>query len=150
MADQTVFADDLAVGARYPLGTFTTDREEIVAFAKQWDPQSFHVDAAAAEAGFFGDVIASGIHSLAIAQRLSVLAVLDDWAVIAGRRLRDVEFLAPVRPDDILDGTLVIEAVDFDHRHRALVSYRVELTNQSAVRVLRLVIEAYVRARPEH
>jgi acyl dehydratase len=91
-------------------------RAELIAFAERWDPQDFHVDPVAAGAGSFGDVIASGEQTLAIFQRLSVLAAEADWAVIAGTRLLDVRFLRPVRPDSTLSGGVRVERTRHDRR----------------------------------
>lgn len=113
-----VYADDLDVGRVYQLDSYTLTEDEIVQFAKTWDPQIFHVDKAAAEAGAYGGLIASGLHTLSIYQRLAVTGSFGEWSVIAGKRLSDVQFLRPVRPGDTLTGTLVIDAVDIDPRSR--------------------------------
>ncbi|MFZ2177329.1 MAG: MaoC/PaaZ C-terminal domain-containing protein, partial [Rhodococcus sp. (in: high G+C Gram-positive bacteria)] len=111
-------------------------------------PQSFHIDKDVAEAGQFGGLIASGIHTIAVYQRLSITRVFANWSVIAGRRLRDVRFLRPVRPNDVLTGTLVIEDIAFDDRSRALLTTSGELVDGDGNRVLSVVVEAYIRARP--
>ncbi|WP_020171306.1 MaoC/PaaZ C-terminal domain-containing protein [Gordonia polyisoprenivorans] len=150
MTDPIVYADDLQPGQRHKLGIHTVSESELVDFASQWDPQAFHVDRAAAESGAFGGLIASGIHSLAIAQRLAVSSVLTSWSVIAGRRLREMEFLAPVRPGDTLSGSMRIESVDLDPRGRGLVTYTTELVNQAGVAVLRFDADVYLRSRGTH
>jgi acyl dehydratase len=67
-------------------------------------------------------VIASGVQTLAIFQRLSVLAAETDWAVIAGTRLLDVRFLRPVRPNSTLSGGVRVDSIEIDQRRqRALV-----------------------------
>ncbi|MFW0793991.1 MaoC/PaaZ C-terminal domain-containing protein [Gordonia sp. CPCC 205515] len=142
------YADDLVVGHRYQLDSYTLDEAELVEFARQWDPQGFHIDAAVADAGAYGGLIASGIHTIAIYQRLSVTGVFDHWSVIAGRTLNDVRFLRPVRPGDTLTGTVLIDAIEFDDRGRALVTTSAEIVNQDGSAVLTLVVDAYVRARP--
>ncbi|MDL9945478.1 MaoC/PaaZ C-terminal domain-containing protein [Gordonia sp. ABSL11-1] len=110
-------------------------------------PQSLHVDAAAAS-GAFGGLIASGIHSLAIFQRLAVQGAFADWQVIAGRRLVDVEFRRPVRPEDALTGSMTIDDIVVDDRGRALVIAAAALVDQDERTVLTTVIEVLVRARP--
>ncbi|MFT4125255.1 MAG: MaoC/PaaZ C-terminal domain-containing protein [Gordonia sp. (in: high G+C Gram-positive bacteria)] len=148
MSEEPVYADDLVVGARWELGTYEVTESAIVGFAADWDPQWFHVDApAAAERSPFGGVIASGLHSLAILQRLSVLGAVGRWAVIAGRRMTNIEFRAPVRPGDVLDGWLVVEAIEVG-QGRALITYSCGLVNRSGRLVLRADVEAYVRTRP--
>jgi acyl dehydratase len=142
------YADDLRIGRVYPLGSYVVSEDELVDFARQWDPQSFHVDAAAAASGAFGGLIASGIHTLAIFQRLAVQGAFADWQVIAGRRLVDVEFRRPVRPGDTLTGSMTIDDIVVDDRGRALVTAAAALVDQDERTVLTTVIEVLVRARP--
>jgi len=143
-----LWADDLAVGQVFEFGTHHVTEEELLDFARQWDPQDFHVDKAAAEKGVYGGLIASGLHTMSIYQRLAVTGVLVKWRVIAGKRLGDVVFLRPVRPGDTLTGSTVIDAIDFDDRNRALVTSSAELRNTDGKPVMRTVVEAYVHARP--
>lgn len=141
------FAEDLVVGHRYSLDSYSLDERELVEFARQWDPQGFHIDSGIADAGAYGGLIASGIHTIAIYQRLAVTGVFDHWSVIAGRQLTDVVFRRPVRPGDTLTGTVIIDDIAFDDRRRALVTTSAELVNQRGAAVLSLVVSAYVRAR---
>jgi acyl dehydratase len=142
----TRYAEDLAVGSVLDLGTYRVGVEEIIEFAQQWDPQVFHIDQVAAQAGFFGDVIASGVHSVAIFQRLSVLGAYRHWAVIAGRRVV-AEFPAPVR-SGLLTASLIIERVELTQPDRGLVVTRGRLVDERDVTVLETTVEALVRRRP--
>lgn len=148
-SDDTVYADDLQVGTTYPLGTHTVSREELLTFATQWDPQIFHVDEDVANAGHFHGLITSGIHTLAIYQRLAVRDVFYGWQVIAGRGFRDVTFLRPVRPGDTLTGSLRIEDLQPDGRGRALITTSATLVNDAGKRVLSLTLDAYMVMRQE-
>lgn len=131
----TVFADDLAVGDRVELGEHLVERAELLEFAGRWDDQWFHTDEAAAQHGHFGDVIASGIHTLAILQRLTVQDIYGEWAVVAGRELESVRFLEAVRPGDTLTGS--IEIVDIKlGESRGRVTMRGQLVNQHGTPVL--------------
>ena len=93
-----LYAEDLPVGSTVELGSHAVTLEEMLEFARQWDPQGFHTDPEVAAAGHFGEVIASGIHTLGIYQRLSVEGAVGRWAVIAGRRVVLVD-------DSIVRGT---------------------------------------------
>ncbi|MEZ5213010.1 MULTISPECIES: MaoC/PaaZ C-terminal domain-containing protein [unclassified Gordonia (in: high G+C Gram-positive bacteria)] len=120
---------DLVPGTVYGFGEYPLTLDEIVRFAREWDPQYFHTDPDDARRSVFGGLIASGIQSLAILQRLTVEAVYRDWKVIAGRSLNDVYFLRPVRAGDVLSGWARIEAVHVDDaRGRADVELVTELT----------------------
>lgn len=98
----TLYFEDLANGRSGIYGTHQMDRVAMIAFAEQFDPLPMHVDpAAAAEAGY-RDVIASGLHTLGVAQRLLVDGFLSDTAGRAGLGFDDVRFHEPVYPSDIL------------------------------------------------
>lgn len=114
--------DSIVAGTWYELGSYHVTENEIIEFAAQWDPQDFHVDRAAAAAGHFGEVIASGVHTLAIFQRLAVDSVYREWAVIGGRRIKQIDFLSPVRPGTTLNGTLRIEGIAAESEIRSLVT----------------------------
>ena len=91
--DGLKLAEDLAVGDVVTLGTHEVTDVEILEFARSWDPQWFHLDVDAAAAGPYGGLIASGLHTMAIYQRLYVDST--QWAAIAGRGLPEVRFLRP-------------------------------------------------------
>ncbi|WP_068154717.1 MaoC/PaaZ C-terminal domain-containing protein [Rhodococcus phenolicus] len=142
-----LYAEDLVVGDRIELATHTVGEDELVDFARSWDPQWFHTDRDAAESGPFGSLIASGIHTLAVAQRLTVEAAYGRWAVIAGRRLSQVRFLSPVLPGTTLTGTYVVDDVTLDDRGRGLVVATVTLLDDRGTAVLDGTVESYVRRR---
>lgn len=144
----TVFADDLEVGDRVELGRYEVERDDVLDFAGRWDNQWFHTDETAAAQGHFGGVIASGIHTLAILQRLTVEAVYSEWAVLAGRSLDNVRFLEAVRPGDTLTGAIEIAEITLGET-RGRVTMRSELVNQHGTPVISsdLVIVMF-RRRP--
>lgn len=147
-APGSVTADDIAAGDRVELGHHTVSEDEIVAFAREWDPQWFHTDPAASAEGHHGGVIASGIHTLAALQRLCVESLYSRWAVIAGRGFDRLRFTAPVRPGDTLTGTVTVAEVSLDET-RGRVALDLELRNQDAVTVVTGVLTVYVwRRRP--
>ena len=141
--------EDLRPGYRTELGSYTLSTDEIVAFASQWDPQFFHVDEGrAANDGYFGGLIASGVHTLALYQRLSVDRLLRHWDVIGGAGIRDLRFLRPVRPGDTLTGFTVIEDVQGQPaRGRMRVVPTGGLINQNRKQLLALTLSADPRMR---
>jgi acyl dehydratase len=148
-SNRRVYAEDLQVGEVTQLDSYTVTSDELLAFASRWDPQFFHVDLEAAAAGYFGGIIGSGIHTLAIFQRLSVQSRALEWQVIAGRGIRDLRFVRPVRPGDTLTGSTVVESVRFEAAARALVITSGQLVNQHGEPVLSLSMESYMKMRKE-
>lgn len=102
---------DLNLGDRTELGKYTISTDDIVTFARQWDPQFFHIDEERAVTdGYFGGIIASGIQTLAIFQRLSVKSFIQNLNVIGGAGSMDCSFAdqyVPVTrsPDPLLSKT---------------------------------------------
>lgn len=144
---QLLYAEDLVVGSTYQLGEYKVTEEEIIAFASQWDPQPFHTDPEFAARGSFGGLIASGLHTQGVLHRLAVLGVYRDWAIIAGRRIRDVSLPAPVRPGSVLSGQISIEEMTSTAPDRCLMVTRGRLSSGQAL-VLEATFETYVRRRP--
>jgi acyl dehydratase len=94
--------EDYEVGVKYPLGSTTFTAEEIVIFAREFDPQSFHVDAEAAKGSMFGGLIASGWHVTSKLMRLFVDNYIDRRTALGSPGLDEIRWLKPVRPDDTL------------------------------------------------
>ena len=148
--ESTIYADDLAVGDVYDLGSHTVTAEELTDFAARWDPQFFHVDEGAAERGLFGGLIASGIHTMAVFQRLSVAGFWGRSATVAARGIREVRFVTPMRPDTTLVGQLEITGVHHRDSHQSLVSVSGTLHEEWAgAVVLALSLDAYLARRPD-
>jgi acyl dehydratase len=93
---------DLHAGQVIEAGPHEVSEQEIVEFARQWDPQWFHVDKAAAGQGHFGGLIAAGFHTCAIAMRLMVEVVLQGSESLASPGLSYVKWPSPTRPGDLL------------------------------------------------
>ena len=103
--------EDYEVGQKYPLGSTSFTAEEIVEFARQFDPQPFHVDADAAKASMFGGLIASGWHIAAKLMRLFVDNYIDRRTALGSPGLDELRWLRPVRPGDTLRSEVeVVEA----------------------------------------
>ena len=140
-------AEQLVIGERTDIGTYTASLEEIIEFASQWDPQRFHVDVEVAARGFFSGIIGSGLHSMAIYQRLAVLNLFTTWDIIAGRSIHNIQFTAPLRPDEPVFGSVTIESIAFTRKDRALVTTRGELHSGEGRPIFTIVADSYVRRR---
>ena len=94
--------EDLQPGQVRDLGTISPTKDEILAFAGQFDPQYFHLDEEAAKASVFGGLCASGWHTCSMAMRLMVTNFLQESASLGSPGLENVKWLKPVFPGDIL------------------------------------------------
>ncbi len=76
-------------------------REDIIEFARKFDPQIFHIDDKAAKKSIFGGLVASSLHTLSVCTRV-VVDAQGDVAILSGVGMYEVKMTNPVRPDDIL------------------------------------------------
>lgn len=104
------YYEDIEIGATQEFGSYTVEKEEIVSFAEQYDPQPFHVDESAAEDSIFGELVASGWHTAAMTMRILVDNRLEDDRSMGAVGVDDLRWKQPVRPGDTL--TVRTEVVD--------------------------------------
>jgi len=137
------FFEDRVIGETSDLGSHTFTREEMVAFARAYDPQSFHLDEEAAKASLFGGLCASGWHTAAHLIRAIIVtrAAADTGAPAKGGRravygpspgFRDLRWLKPVHVGDTISyrGRL-IEKIDLKSRpNRGLLASAMQGRNQ--------------------
>jgi acyl dehydratase len=102
----TVYYEDIALGARQELGDYTFTADEIKRFARQFDPQPFHMDKDAAKQSHFGGLVASGWHTASIFMKLQSRKINEIGADVrkAGPSpgFRDLRWLKPVFAGDTL------------------------------------------------
>lgn len=104
----THWFEDFRAGERFVTRGMSLTEAQIVDFAQAYDPQAMHVNIAAAEAGPFGGLIASGFQTLSLSFRLFLDLGLIERSNIIGAGLDEVRWLAPVRPGDTLTTTIEV------------------------------------------
>jgi acyl dehydratase len=97
-----LYWEDFHVGEVREFGNYRVTREAVLAFAREFDPQPFHLDDAAAEASLFGRLAASGWHTCAMAMRMLCDAYLLESASLGSPGIESLKWLAPVYPGDTL------------------------------------------------
>ena len=135
---QTYYFDDLAVGSVVDLGSKTVTEEEIVRFAREFDPQPFHIDPEAARHTMFGGLIASGWHTCSIAMRLLVDGLLANSSSLGSPGIEQIRWTRPVRPGDTLHATVAVLEFRMSQSKpdRGTVKMRTEVTNQHGEQVM--------------
>ena len=132
---------EIETGGVWTFGPVRLTEDEILAFAREYDPQWFHTDPVRAKAGRWDGLIASGWQTGAIAMRLVVENVLAGSETFGSPGLEYLKWLAPVRLNDAL--TLRIEVLDARRSERkptlGVVRWRWTLLNQEGVDVLDLI-----------
>lgn len=130
--------EDFQVGERQEMGRHTFTEDEIVAFARQFDPQPFHTDAQAAQHSFFGGLVASGWHTCAVAMRLMCDSYLNNSRSLGAPGVENVRFHKPVRPGDTLlfRRTVLAARLSASRKGVGLVKQRWEALNEHGELVL--------------
>jgi acyl dehydratase len=145
------YFEDFRVGEVLALGSRTVSEAEIIAFARQFDPQPFHTDPEQAEASVFGGLIASGWHTVALYMRLLCDGFIATVAVSLGSPGVDkIEWLKPVRPGDTLTGRVtILELIPSKSRpDRGTIRSLGELLNQQGEVVMTLRGLGFFGRRP--
>ena len=142
--------EDYMPGSVGVFGRIAITEDEIVAFARQYDPQAIHADPEAARAGPFGGLIASGWHTIALVMRVLVDHYLSRVAALVSPGIDELRWLAPVRPGDTLSVRVTVtEAVPSRSKSdRGIVKSYVEAMNQRGETVLTMTAMNLIRRRP--
>jgi acyl dehydratase len=133
MANATdyLYLDDLRAGQRFMSGTYTIDEKQIKAFAREFDPQPFHLDDDAAKDTLFVGLAASGWHTAAITMRLLVEGGLPVAGGVVGAG-GELSWPRPTRPGDTLhvESEVIDVTPSRSRRDRGMATVRSETRNQ--------------------
>ena len=142
--------EDYDLGQKFPLGSTSFTEQEIISFAREFDPQGFHIDREAAAKSMFGGIIASGWHIAAKMMRLFVDNYLDRRTALGSPGLDELRWLKPVRPGDTLSGWVECAAKTPSRSkpHIGIVHEQWTVTNQNGDVVMTAKGINMVRRRP--
>lgn len=142
--------EDIKAGDVVELGSQTMDKERMVAFAREFDPQPFHTDEKAAEASIYGGLIASGWLTGSTLMRLFYDGFLKDTASMGSPGVDELRWLKPVRPGDTLTARLtVLEATASRSKpDRGIMRSLMEVLNQHGEVVMTTTGVNFFRRRP--
>lgn len=138
--------DDFRVGDTYTTPSIAVTEDDITRFAREFDPQPFHVDADAARASFFGTLVASGWHTAALTMRLLNESGADPgWGYI-GASVEELRWPRPVSPGDALHVRLEVLDVTASRSKpdRGFVRMRIETLRDDGEAVQQMVVNMLV------
>jgi len=137
------YFEDYIEGDVHSFGSIAVEADEIIEFAKRFDPQDFHTDPEAAKRTPFRGLIASGWHTVGLMMRLYVEHYLTHVASLASPGIDELRWLKPVRPGDTLSVrvTVLKTTLSRSKPDRGAVTSFIEVFNQAneAVMTLRAV-----------
>ena len=146
------YFEDVTVGSTARFGSYAVTRDEVVDFAKRYDPQPFHLSDEAAAATHFGRLSASGWHTCAMAMSMMVANMkTQEQAGLGSPGLDELKWLKPVYPGD----TLRCETEVLDKRASAsrpdmgIFKSRLTVFNQDGVAVMSMVSTGLIATRPD-
>ena len=143
-----LFLEDFAVGRGFSSPPYHVSKEEVVSFARVWDPQPFHVDEGAAAASLYGGIIACSAHIFSIFTRLSSHAEPRS-AALGALGFDEMRIPSPLRAGDTV--RLTTECIEMRRSRskpdRGIISSRVRLENQRGEVVFSAITTFMIRAR---
>jgi acyl dehydratase len=143
------YFEDYVPGLTVDCGSFAMHEADIIAFAKEYDPQPFHVDPVAAMDGPFGGLIASGWHTTSMMMRQLVEYFVSPESSLGAAGIDEIRWPKPVRPGD----TLHVRATVLEARRsgskpdRGIVKSLAEVTNQEGDLVMKLTAINFILLR---
>lgn len=125
--------EDFAIGETRDLGRYQVTAEEIVRFAREFDPQPFHLSEEGGRASLLGALSASGWHSCAMLMRMMVDGYLGRTAGMGSPGIDELRWLKPVFAGEILSGRMTVldKRVSKSRPEMGLVTMRWEMQNQA-------------------
>jgi len=150
------YFEDIAIGTKQTLGSYTFTEDAIMDFARKYDPQPFHIDREAAARSFYGGIIASGWHTIAVFMKLAVAsresAPPEQRRAAAGVSpgFENLLWHKPVRPGMTLTySTCVLETVELRSRPEwGLVKTRIEARDADGTLMMSFTGKGFVQRRP--
>ena len=145
------YLEDITVGETLEFGRYEVTAEEIIDYARRYDPQPIHLDDDAAREAGLGGLIASGWHSVGMYMRMLVDDVLVGGSAMPSPGADEIRWLKPVRPGDVLSirGEALEARPSRSKPDRGIVRWRYEMINQDGEAVMSLIAIGFAQRRPQ-
>ena len=146
-----IYFEDLVVGEETLFGHYDVTREEVLEFARKYDPQPFHLSDEAAAKTHFGRLAASGWHTAAMTMAVIVKAMgAQPQASLGSPGVDELRWLRPVYPGDRLtmSGTILEKTPSRSKPDLGSFRTRTVVTNQNGVDVMRFTSIVLIKRRP--
>jgi acyl dehydratase len=144
------YFEDFSVGRIFDSGTRMLSEQDIVGFAREYDPQYFHTDAEAAKQSIFGGLIASGWQTAGVCMRLMCEAYVLESACMGSPGVDEIRWVKPVFAGDILRmrATVLAAKRSASKPDRGLATFRWEVFNQKNELVMHMQGMQLMGVRP--
>ncbi len=147
--DNYIWMEDCTPGQKFTAGPVRVTAEEIISFAKKFDPQDFHTDAALAKNSAFGELVASGWHTASMTMKMIVDSVPQMKGGMIGRNVVSLNWPRPVRPGDDLsyDGEILEVRASASNPKRGILRIANTTRNQLGETVLEMETVIFIPRR---
>jgi acyl dehydratase len=146
-----LYFEDFAFGQTRRYGGCRVNEADIIRFAREFDPQPYHIDPEAAKASIFGGLVASGLHTQAFVLRMIFDQYLQGGTALASPGIDEVRWTRPVRPGDTLtvETTVTATVPSLSRPDRGLVKMKHVVANQTGATVMTMLGVAFFKRRPK-
>jgi acyl dehydratase len=147
--EKDLYFEDFTVGRRFESAGMTLTESQILDFAWAWDPQPFHIDVPAAEAGPYGGLISSGFQTMCVAFRLIHATGYLETASMGSPGIDELRWLKPVRPGDTLRvvGEVLESKPSSSKPDRGSARIKYTISNQTGEAVMTFITIHILRTR---
>lgn len=146
------FFEDIEVGDTDTFGSYTVTKDEVITFAKQYDPQPFHLNEEIAKQSVFGGLCASGWHTGAMTMSMLVAHMMKEGVAGMGSPgIDELKWLKPVMVDDVLSvrQTLLSKRESQSWPMMGLLKFKTEVLNNKDVVVMTMIANMMIMRRPQ-
>ena len=145
-----MYLEDLAAGQKYESQEIAVDAEGIKSFAREYDPQPFHLDERNAAGTFFGGLVASGWQTASLTMKLLVASDLKIVGGLIGAGVEELRWPRPVRPGDVLhvECEILETRVSKSQPNRGVAKTRISTLDRAGNPVQQMIVNMIVPCRP--
>lgn len=146
-----IYFEDMEIGAERVFGSYDVTRDEVLEFARKYDPQPFHLSDEAAARTHFGRIAASGWHTCAMTMAVIARAVVDEnQAGLGSPGVDELRWLKPVYPGDriTVHGKIIEATPSRSKPDIGVIKSENTITNQDDLPVMRFTSIVLMRRRP--
>ncbi len=151
VSSENRYFEDYVAGSVHEFGSIAVEEAEMIAFAKRYDPQIFHIDPQAAKQTIYGGLIASGWLTSGLMMRLYSDHYLSHVASLGSPGIDELRWLKPVRPGDVLSLRVIVLETNRSRSKpdRGIVRSLIEVLNQNAEIVMSMKAVNFFRCREQ-
>lgn len=149
--DRTAFyLEDFKLGNVYETPSITVTREQLVGFAREYDPQPFHLDDTAGNASVFGGIAAGGFQTAALAWTLGLRTRMFDDCAMAGIGIDELRWRLPLKPGDTIKCkmTVIENRPSQSKPDRGIATFVYDMINQNGEVIMTLKLIQMLKRRP--